>query len=156
MAAKKTAKFTVSGDNGEVQEVGYRCFLVELFMDHGLEYEEPINSPDGNRVSVVVNGDEEIIKGVYGRLKTEKPKTEKIGNITLSSIDWSEEPIKSAGRDEIMNLIFRQLNKGIPAVVNMGGVVGGLDTKYGSISKIMIVQTIILVLILISLGVSLF
>jgi len=124
--ATKTARFTISADNGEVQGVGYRCFLMEFLMDHGLGYEEPINLPDGSTVSIVVNGDEEIIKGVYERLKTEKPKTENVGEIKLSSIEFSDEEIKPVGQEEIIGMIFRQLNKGIPAVVNMGGVVFGL------------------------------
>ena len=149
--ATKTARFTISADNGEVQGMGYRCFLMEFFMDHGLSHEEPINLPDGSTVSVVVRGDEKIVKGVYERLKVEKPKTEEVGKIKLSPLKFSDKEIKPAGQDEIMNMIFRQLNKGIPAVVNMGTVVSGLDKKYGKISKTLLLQTAVLVLIFLSL-----
>jgi len=168
MKKEISARFIISADDGKVQKVGYRLFIIQKFRGYGLIGPIPENIPhDGVRVTV--RGDKETIESFYEELKEEKPEGEDIGKIKLSRLELGDFEVKNFTQEEFQFLLYGQLSTGISAILKLtslnkevkdnteemkddiGGinkVVGGLDDKYGIISKTMFAEVGILILIL--------
>ncbi len=141
MSNVRTARFTISGDNGKVQDVGYRIFIFTKLNGYGLDVAKPINIP-GDGVQVTVSGDEEIIKNAINELRKEKPPVKKVGKIRVSDPEFGDYEFKKFTNKEIQILTLDQLGKGVPAILNMNEVVSNLDNKYHNISKTLNYQLI--------------
>ncbi|MFZ2456909.1 MAG: acylphosphatase [Candidatus Altiarchaeia archaeon] len=147
----RIARFTVKSANGEVQDVGYRIFILTSLKGYGLDCSMPLNVPGGG-VKVVVRGDEQTIKDAIDELRKDKPDIKKVGKISVSDPDYNvpASEYKPLTNDDIQFLTLNQLSKGIPAIIGMrdhmenaltpkiesiNEVVGGLDGKYHTISR---------------------
>jgi acylphosphatase len=86
--ANRIARFTVKGANGEVQDVGYRIFILTSLKGYGLDCSMPLNVPGGG-VKVVVRGDEQTIKDAIDELRKDKPDVKKVGKVSVSDPDYN-------------------------------------------------------------------
>ncbi len=144
MSEVKTAKFTISGDNGKAHDVGYRVFILEKIMGYGLSSPTPKNLPDGS-VEVIVRGGEESIRALYNELKVETPRVIDIGEIKVSEIEFGNYKFKKVEDKDLHILTLGQLNKGIPAILNIGAIVEGLDRKYGRLFLVLVLVLLVLI-----------
>lgn len=147
MKKEISARFIISADNGKVQGVGYRLFIIQKFKGYGLLGSIPENIPhDGVRVTV--KGDKEIIESFYEELKEETPEGENVGTIKLSELEHGDFEVKNFTQEEFQFLLYGQLSNGISAILSMNKTVDTLDKKYGRIFSMMSVHSIMFLLIL--------
>jgi acylphosphatase len=148
MADSVNARFSVKGANGEVQDVGYRVFLLTALKGFGLDVAMPVNVPGGG-VEVTVRGNEKTIRDAVAELRKSKPDVRKVGKVDVSEPVFGSFEFRPFTNDDIQLLTLNQLSKGIPAIVRMdeavehiGGDIGdlktvvtGLNSKYHVISR---------------------
>ncbi len=107
-------KFIIQGEN--VQEVGYRVFLFNNAFNYGISKFNAFNV-NKNQVFAFVEGDEETLNNYVGFCKENKPEGAIVENILTEVYNGEIGDTQTFATI----LTLEQLNKGVPAILEMKG-----------------------------------
>jgi acylphosphatase len=107
-------KFIIQGEN--VQEVGYRVFLFNNAFNYGISKFNAFNV-NKNQVFAFVEGDEETLNNYVGFCKENKPEGAIVENILTEAYNGEIGDTQTFATI----LTLEQLNKGVPAILEMKG-----------------------------------
>jgi acylphosphatase len=107
-------KFIIQGEN--VQEVGYRVFLFNNAFNYGISKFNAFNA-NKNQVFAFAEGDEETLNNYVGFCKENKPEGAIVENILTEAYNGEIGDTQTFATI----LTLEQLNKGVPAILEMKG-----------------------------------
>ncbi len=114
-----------------VQEVGYRSFVIEQILDSDLNGTAR-NLPD-RRVEVLLEGEKEHILDFIERLKKEKPELAK--NPSLAGIEFNDSLIVPDIMKSSQALLCGQFSKAVIHVIGIEKGIGELKEGFGELNQ---------------------